>query len=232
MTKNIQITIEKFISKFTEVKEKGWVRSNRKGPTGIGQTLEQLLGIKENNVALPDLGSVELKAHRIGSSSMITLFTFNRKAWKMNPLAAIKKYGTKDEKERLGMYFTMSRTPNSMGLLLYVDDTSISVRHVSGEVVADWQLEVLAQRFIQKVPGLVLVSAFSEMRGDTEWFKYERAQLLTETSSNIIHNQLIAGNILVDLRLHDKGTSARNHGTGFRAKEDKLTLLFKNIVEL
>ncbi len=232
MPKHKQLTIEQFKTRFEKVKEKGWVKSKRKGPTGVGQTLEQLIGMKENNVALPDLGTVELKAHRIGSSSMITLFTFNRKAWKMKPLAAIKKYGTKDENGRLGMYFTMARTPNSMGLLLYVDDGKISVRHVSGEVVAEWELETLAKRFMQKVPGLVLVSAFSEMRGDTEWFKYDRAQVLNETSVSIIHNQLIAGNILVDLRLHDKGTSARNHGTGFRATEDKLTLLFKNIKEL
>ncbi len=232
MPKHRQLTIEQFKTRFEKVKEKGWVKSKRKGPTGVGQTLEQLIGMKENNVALPDLGTVELKAHRIGSASMITLFTFNRKAWKMKPLAAIKKYGTKDENGRLGMYFTMARTPNSMGLLLYVDDAIISVRHISGEVVAEWELETLTKRFMQKVPGLVLVSAFSEMRGDTEWFKYDRAQVLTETSVSIIHNQLIAGNILVDLRLHDKGTSARNHGTGFRATEDKLTLLFKNIKEL
>jgi hypothetical protein len=232
MTKRRQLTLVRFRKKFAQIKAKGWIKSKRKGPTGIGQTLEHLLSIEENNIALPDLGTVELKAHRIGSSSMITLFTFNRKAWKMDPLAAIKKYGTLDNNGRLGMYFTMARTPNSMGLFLNVDETTISVRHVSGEIVAEWQLETLAKRFMQKTPGLVLVSAFSEMRGDTEWFKYERAQLLTETSSDIIKNQLLSGNILVDLRLHDKGTSARNHGTGFRATEDKLTLLFKNISEI
>lgn len=232
MAKHKKLTIERFRTRFVQVKEKGWVKSKRKGPTGIGHTLERLLGVKENNIALPDLGTVELKAHRIGSSSMITLFTFNRKAWRINPHTAIKKYGTRDDNGRLGMYFTMARTPNSVGLFLNIDETNISVRHVSGEVVAEWQLETLAERFMQKTPGLVLVSAFSEMRGDSEWFKYDRAQLLTETSSDIIHNQLVSGNILVDLRLHDKGTSARNHGTGFRAKEDKLTLLFKNVVEL
>ena len=232
MAKHRQLTIGKFKVKFVQVKKKGWVKSKRKGPTGIGQTLEGLLGIEENNIALPDLGNIELKAHRIGSSSMITLFTFNKKAWKMNPLDAIKKYGTRDDNGRLGMYFTMARTPNSMGLFLNVDETTISVRHVSGELVAEWQLENLTNRFMQKTPGLVLVSAFSEMRGDTEWFKYDRAQLLTGTSSDIIYNQLVSGNILVDLRLHDKGTSARNHGTGFRATEDKLTSLFKNVAEI
>lgn len=232
MTKHRQLTIEIFKKKFARVREKGWIASKRKGPTGVGQTLENYLGMKENNIALPDLGTVELKAHRVGSSSMITLFTFNRKAWKMSPLQAIKKYGTRDSNGRLGMYFTMARTPNSMGLFLHIDKSTIDVRHISGEIIAEWQLETLAERFAKKIPGLVLVSAFNEMRGDDEWFKYDRAQLLTGTSPNIIRNQISAGNILVDLRLHDKGTSARNHGTGFRATEDKLTLLFKNISEL
>lgn len=70
------------------------------------------------------------------------------------------------------------------------------------------------------------------MRGDTEWFRFTRAQLLTDTSPEIIREQILAGNVLVDLRLHDKGTSARNHGTGFRVKENKLSFLFKNISEL
>ena len=227
--KHQRLTINKFKAKFKQVKAKGWVASKRKGPTGVGQTLEQLLGIKENNIALPDLGKVELKAHRIGSSSMITLFTFNRKAWKMNPLAAIKKYGTRDENGRLGMYFTMSRTPNSMGLLLYVDEKTISVRHVSGEIVAEWQLEALAKRFMQKTPGLVLVSAFSEMRGDTEWFKYDRAQLLTGTSSGIIRNQFLSDNVQFDIRMDRKATK---NELRYLQKSDWLQWSFKDWIEI
>lgn len=85
---------------------------------------------------------------------------------------------------------------------------------------------------MQKIPGLILVGAFSEIRGDSEWFKFERAQLLTGTTPEIIRNQILEGNILVDLRLHDQVTRARNHGTGFRAREDKLLLLFQNIRDL
>ena len=230
--KQNEITLAEFVKKFASIKKQGWVPSARRGPTGIGQTLEQLLALKENNIALPDLGTVELKAHRIGSSSLITLFTFNRKAWKMKPLDAIRQYGTPDENGRLGLYYTMSRTPNSMGLFLYLESETISVRHISGTVIAEWQIETLCERFVQKIPGLVLVSAFNELRGDTEWFKFDRAQLLSETSPEIIRNQIITGNILIDLRLHDKGTSARNHGTGFRATEDKLTFLFKNVQDI
>lgn len=226
------MTLNEFVKAFGELKAKDWVKSERRGPTGIGHTLEKLIGLRENNIAYPDLGTIELKAHRINSNSMITLFTFNRKVWKMKPLEAIKKYGTPDENGRLGLYFTMSRTPNSTGLFLHIESETISVRHVSGEIVAEWQLEILAERFTKKIPALILVSAFSEMRGDDEWFKFDRAQLLKGTSAAIIRSQILAGNILVDLRLHDKITSARNHGTGFRAHEDKLPLLFKTVKDL
>ncbi|MBI3537718.1 MAG: hypothetical protein HY070_09205 [Chloroflexi bacterium] len=227
-----KLTLNEIKKRLAEVKNAGWIQSKRRGPTGIGQTLEQLLGLKENNIALPDWGRLELKAHRIGSSNLISLFTFNRKVWKINPLDAIRKYGTPDANGRRGLYFTMSRKPNSADLFLYVESDSISVRHVSGEILAEWQLGALAERFIQKLPGMILVSAFGEMRGDVEWFKFDRARLLKDTSPEIIRNQILEDNILVDLRLHDKGTSARNHGTGFRAREDKLPLLFKKVRDL
>jgi hypothetical protein len=232
MSKMKKMTLNEFAKAFTKLKAKGWVQSERRGPTGIGQTLEKLLGLPENNVASPDLGEIELKAHRVNSSSMITLFTFNRKVWKIKPLEAIQKYGTPDDNGRLGLYFTMSRTPNSTGLFLHIESESVSVRHISGQIIAEWHLQTLAERFIKKIPALILVSAFSEMRGDIEWFKFDRVQLLMGTSADIIHNQILSGNILVDLRLHDKITSARNHGTGFRAYEDKLPLIFKTVKDI
>ena len=229
---HLQFDLSAFIESFRALKEKGWVRSERRGPTGIGQTLEVHLGLKENNIALPDLGEVELKAHRIGSTSMVTLFTFNRKAWKMKPLEAIHRFGTEDVNGRLGMYITMSRTPNSTGLFLHVDNETVSVRHISGQLIAEWRLDGLADQFMRKMPALILVSAQSEERGGREWFKYERAQLLWNTSRDILKTELETGNVLIDLRLHDRGTSARNHGTGFRTYVEKLPLLYENVKQL
>lgn len=230
--KKTKMTLEQFTRAFQKIKDRGFIQAKRRGPTGIGHLLETLLGITEDNIALPDLHSAELKAHRIGSSSMITLFTFNRKAWRMDPLQAIRKYGTKDKNGRLGLYFTMSLTPNSQGLFLHTDETAISVRHISGEVIAEWQLKDLQQQFLKKFPAMLLVSAFSEERDGVEWFHFNRARLLTGTSAETLLNQIRSGNIMVDLRLHDKGTSARNHGTGFRAYEDKLPSLFNNVKDL
>lgn len=55
---------------------------------------------------------------------------------------------------------------------------------------------------------------------------------MKDTSPELLGNQFKEENILVDLRLHDKGTMARNHGTGFRVYEGRLPSLFRHIIEL
>ncbi len=224
--------LQEFKKQFHALKKKGFIPSSRKGPTGIGHTLETSLGLKENNIALPDIGEAELKAHRTGSNNMITLFTFNRKVWKISPLKAVKEYGSLDKNGRIGLYYTMSLKPNSAGLFLHVTNKDISVRHISGTIIAIWSLGKLTETFVKKIPALVLVSAFTEERDGKEWFHFYRAQLLKSTSPELLADQFKAENILVDLRLHDKGTMARNHGTGFRTFENKLQYLFKEIRDL
>ncbi|MDR2644581.1 MAG: MvaI/BcnI family restriction endonuclease [Endomicrobium sp.] len=224
--------IAEFKGKFKKIKDMGFVRTKRSGATGIGYTLESLLGILENNSTTPDIEGAELKAHRTNVNGLITLFTFNNKVWKMPPLDAVKKYGSIDKDGRKGLYYTMALKPNSAGLFLDVGKTEISVRHISGDIVAVWRLQTLADRFIQKIPALLFVSTFTEERDGVEYFHYYRAQLMQGTSPELLLDQFRAENILVDLRLHDKGTMARNHGTGFRTYEDKLPLLFNNIKDL
>ena len=226
------MNLEEFKKRFQELKNEGYVRSLRRGSTGIGYTFETLLGVDENNLALPDIDGVEIKTHRDNTNSMITLFTFNRKVWKLNPLDAIRKYGSRDKNGRLGLYYTMSLTPNSAGLFLHISEKEMSVQHISGEVIAVWQLESLAERFTQKIPALLFVSAHVEERGEIEYFHFYRAQLMRGTSPSLLAELFKTGNLFVDLRLHDKGTRARNHGTGFRTYEDKLPSLFQEIRDI
>ena len=226
------MTLEEFKIKFEEIKNRGFIPSLRNGPTGIGYTLETELGIKENNIAEPDIENIEIKAHRTKKNNLITLFTFNSKVWQISPLEAVKKYGSVDKNGRIGLYYTMSLKPNSAGLFLHVTKKEISVRHISGNVIAIWKLKDLAERFIQKIPALLFISAFTEERDGKEYFHFYRAQLMRNTTPQLLANQFRAENILVDLRLHDKGKSARNHGTGFRTYEDKLPLLFSDIRDI
>ena len=49
-------TLDDFIREFEKVKALGWIKTHRSGPTGVGKTLEDLLGIPENNLDQPDFG--------------------------------------------------------------------------------------------------------------------------------------------------------------------------------
>jgi len=60
------------------------------------------------------------------------------------------------------------------------------------------------------------------MRDGKEYFNFQKAQLMKGTTPELLCSQFKSKSILVDLRLHDNGTSARNHGTSFRAHEDRL----------
>lgn len=68
-------TKQEMINKLKNISAKGWVPNLRSGNQGgIGNTLEDLLGIKENNLPISNTVEWELKTQRINSSSLTTLF--------------------------------------------------------------------------------------------------------------------------------------------------------------
>lgn len=72
----MQFTKESVIEKLRQIKEKGWIPSGRSRSNvgAVGNTLEDLFGIEENNLPLANAGQWELKAQRRGTSSLTTLF--------------------------------------------------------------------------------------------------------------------------------------------------------------
>lgn len=79
-----------------EITELGFVPNARRGNTGgIGNTLEDLLGIKENNLPIPNAAEWELKTQRINSSSLTTLFHIepSPRAIRFVPQILLPKYG-------------------------------------------------------------------------------------------------------------------------------------------
>ena len=95
------------------------------------------------------------------------------------------------------------------------------------------KFDSIDERFSQKIKSLILVSTKVELRKGREYFHYYRARLLKGKIKNQgLINAFISGDFVIDLRLHDKITMARNHGTAFRVKENKLINLFPDISEI
>lgn len=93
-------TKEKLIEKFKEIAKIGWIENKRHGNQGgIGNTLEDLLGIEENNLPVPNASEWELKAQKKKTSSLTTLFHSepSPRAIKFVPLVLLPNYGWKHQ---------------------------------------------------------------------------------------------------------------------------------------
>lgn len=88
-------TKEELISALYGILRKGYIRSRaRVGNDGaVGNTLEDLLEIKENNIQLPDTGVWELKSQRKSTSSLITLKHMNPSPRAVNSSVILPIYG-------------------------------------------------------------------------------------------------------------------------------------------
>src|SRR3989338_1150346 len=94
--KPVIYTKQSLIKKLKEIAAKGWVPNARHGNHGgIGNTLEDLLGIKENNLPIPNAAEWELKTQRLGTSSLTTLFHIepSPRAIRFVPQILLPKYG-------------------------------------------------------------------------------------------------------------------------------------------
>lgn len=89
-------TKQELIQKLKGITEMGWLPNSRIGNDGgIGNTLEDLLGIEENNLPIPNASEWELKTQRLKTSSLTTLLHTepSPRALKFVPQLLLPKYG-------------------------------------------------------------------------------------------------------------------------------------------
>lgn len=223
------------------ISAKGFVRTLRPGDTGIGFTLETMLGISANSRRTPDYKGIELKAKRsrVGASKNRSTLFSKVPSWKLSPvgsaLGLLAARGYEDENGRLSLYHTLSaQSPNSLGLALDVDPERDWLRQVyhdpaSGRVVHDvtWEIPVLKEDLAAKHRQTFWVRAASRGRGPDEEFHYVEVQHTRRPMTANFVALVEAGVITVDYALHKKSeTRARDHGYLFKIHPDNLGALF------
>ena len=214
--------------KLSEISQMDYIVSLRKGNTGIGYTLETLLGLKENNLKVPDFDEIEVKSQRKDVSNRVTMFTFNRGVWKIKQKELIERYGYIDTNGRSSLYCTVKSNPNNQGLYVKVEQETVRLYHVDGSLIAEWTGDNLINSFMKKMPSLVIVYADTRINSDEkEEFWFNEAFYLTQPNEDNLLDLIKKDIIIVDVRMHlKKNKAVRNHGTGFRIDEKFLNLCF------
>ena len=225
--------LKDLINKLNEIDNKGFVHSLRKGNTGIGYTFESLIGLNETNIPIPDIGGrLEIKTTRKDSSSLVTLFTFNRGVWQKNQRDIIKEFGYQDEKGRWALKSTVFyKKANSIGLSLVLDEDRSVIRLMStnNDLLAEWDIYVIVGVFSSKLSRLLFVLADRRIVEGVEEFHFNEAYLLTKPNPRNFLDAFRNSLVGIDLRMHLKeNNSFRNRGTGFRMQEKNMINLYSD----
>lgn len=235
-------TIDNLKTRLKEINEMGYIKTHRSGPTGIGKTLEDLLGITENNIAGPDLNDLgELKSCRNNQLSMVTLFTKSPSPSKINT-TLLETYGYFDPKRNNKKilhttingvnYNTINGTP--YGFKVEIEGDRLYLRtNFPEKIDAYWEKEGLKEAFENKLPKLIFVKADSRGIGKNEEFHFVEAYQLEGFSFENFVELIKNGIIKIDIRIgqYPDGRT-HDHGTAFRVINNYIDKLFNTKIKL
>lgn len=230
---------KELLGKLRKIADMGYVPSVRAGSTGVGGTLEHLLGIKTNASKKPDYKGIEIKASRRLSASRgnrVNLFS-QVPNWDSSTCKNGKQLLTTCGYPRSAparLYCTVAERPNSQGLYFSVDEgadvlqSMFKARASKAQPVCQWELELLRQRLAEKHNETFWIKAASkkDSRG-IEHFHYVEVEHTRAPVTSALAPLVKSGVVTMDFTLKLKPTGGtRDHGYLFKIKPEHLDALF------
>jgi len=254
---------KELIRKLKKISSKGWIPNARHGNHGgIGNTLEDLLGIDENNLPIPNASEWELKAQRINSSSLTTLFHMepSPRAIKFVPQVLLPKYGWKHEKAgakypKNEMSFRQTihgANPSDRGFM-------VKINRRQKKVLISFESSMVSARHANWLNSVKKVIGLGKLRPQPYWgFNdlehkvgvkllncfYVQAEVKKESGREFYYYKkalMLEGfDFKKFLKAIEKSKilvdfdarTGHNHGTKFRLRQNCLPMLFKKSVVL
>lgn len=225
------------------VANKGFIQTLRKGDTGVGFTLETLLGIQANSSKSPDYKGIELKSkrQRNRSSDRTTIFSkvpdWSRSRLKGSKALLLERGYYSEKKGRNQLFHTFScRGPNSLNMLLNLDDDWLyqDYQLENKKLVHDvqWRLNTLEETLLAKHQETFWIYADTRGKGTNEEFWYRKARYTAGPDPYKLAILLESGAITVDYTITELPSgAAKDQGYLFKIKPDDLELLFEAPVE-
>ena len=256
-------TKEDLINRLREIRDLGWIKNRRPGNVGgVGNTLEDLLGIEENNLPLPNAAEWELKCQRASTNSLVTLFHSEPSptALKFVPKILLPKYGwphkqagNKYGEDEMSFRQTISgQTRSSRGFKVVVD-------RESEKVLISFDHESVSNENRNWLEDVICRIGKDELDPQPYWgfddLKYKAgsklkncffilADVRKENKEELYHYkhiQILSGfNLAGLLRGIKEGfvyvdfdaRTGHNHGTKFRIRSSKIPDLYENVKKL
>lgn len=234
----MSITTQELKNKLQKIKAMGFIQTHRVHDTGIGKTLEDLLGIEENNLQLPDFGEVELKAKRIDSGSMLTIATKSPEPKGVNKVL-FDQYKYLDEEGYFNLHSTVyGSRENQQSFKVIFEGEKLNLKN-KRNVKAYWPVSIFDDVLKAKSDKILFVLAETkgERKTKDEQFHFVEAYLLSTLNINKFRSAVETDKLKIDIRIgvyrsgRNKG-KYHDHGTGFRISKRDFLHLFDNLIQI
>lgn len=257
-------TKESLIAALTDICNGPWIRSCKApGNDGaVGNTLEQLLGIEENNLPLPNAAEWEMKGQRRPSKSLVTLFHMDPSPQALGLVnnLLIAKYGwpLDDHPDEVSFRQTITTTsPSDRGFQVVIDDVEskvtisfnanvVSTKHKQwlqeverrvgfGQLNPQpyWGFRDLEHKAGTKLKNTFFILADSKKQDGAEYFKYNGIIMLQTFGFEKFIAALRQGLLKVDFDARTGyNRPGHNHGTKFRIHANLLPTLYEQVTVL
>ena len=241
----------------------GWVQSGREGNAGgIGNTLEDLLGIKENNLPIPNAAEWELKCQRLKTNSLVTLFHMEPSPTALKFVSQIllpkygwahKEAGKKYSEAEMSFRQTIScRGFSDRGFTVKVDRDQ-------QKILIAFDKNMVSEKHQQWLSDVIIKTSGGELEQQPYWGFYD----LFHKAGTKLHNcffveadhkidsgkeffkyekiwmlsgfsldKFIRAIELGDILVDFDARTGHNHGTKFRFRNNRLPELYDNVKEI
>ncbi|KAB7696323.1 hypothetical protein GBN33_13700 [Plesiomonas shigelloides] len=230
-------TATELLLKLRAIAGDGWFKSQRSGDTGIGYTIETLLGKAADSSKKPDYNGIELKSGR-DNKNRTTLFA-QVADWRIpsccnSSAEIVDRYGYQRD-DGLRLYCTISaKKENPQGLRFFFNAAEDQLEEwfvedsTKKELVAAWPSNLLRERLLEKHAETFWIEAETKMIDGCEFFKlksitHTRAPLVSQLMP-LISDGIITMDHLIKRKASNNQVTEK--GPLFKISKTDLDLLF------
>ncbi|MCM1224218.1 MAG: MvaI/BcnI family restriction endonuclease [Lachnospiraceae bacterium] len=226
---------QELIAYFTEIKRKGWIQTQRHGDQCLGNAFEDFIGKAEDNKPVADYYDIELKAHRIVTQSMVTLFskapsypkrvnTHLRETYGVVEDGYGKKVlhttisGLRENSHRGGYNFKADVQRAKQRIYLQIKDTATQ-KLIDDEVY--WSFSVLNKALEKKLSKMAILYGEEKDEDGKHFVRYTEMRIIEQLTLEDLIKSIEDGKLFIDIRIgvYASGKNAgktHDHGTAFR----------------
>lgn len=225
---------DELLSKLRLIGNQGYIKSLVNSDTGIGRTLEKLLGIEMNSSKNPDYKGIELKSFRDSRGTRKGLFakTPNWELSKFKSRVEILDNFGYWETGVFRLYNTIRATGrNAQGLILKIqNDKNWLVENSDRSEIGDflvWELDILKKTLSEKHKETFWISTDSKKEDGNEYFLYKSVEHTKNPLVNQFELLIDIGAITVDYNMKRLADGkVEDKGCNFKLKPSAMSLLF------